>query len=63
MRKFIRTHILKNINKRLHFWKVFCENEFLKIFENDLLCVRLLKLVKIKKNVSYTKVLGEERKD
>ena len=28
IRKFIRRPILKNISKRLHCWKVFCENVF-----------------------------------
>ena len=28
IRKFIRTPILKNICKRLHVWKVFCDNIF-----------------------------------
>ena len=28
IRKFIRTPILKNICKRLHFWRVFCGNIF-----------------------------------
>ena len=28
IRKFIRKTILKNISKRLHCWKVFCENVF-----------------------------------
>ena len=28
IRKFIRRAILKNICKRLHFWKVLCENVF-----------------------------------
>ena len=29
IRTFIRRHILKNISKQLHCWKVFCENVFL----------------------------------
>ena len=28
IRKFVRRTILKNISKRLHCWKVFCENVF-----------------------------------
>ena len=28
IRKFVRRLILKNINERLHCWKVFCENVF-----------------------------------
>ena len=55
IRKFIRRTILKNISERLHCWKVFCENVFHIRSElckrtcwlDDLLCERLLKLVKI----------------
>ena len=54
--KFIITPILKNIQERLHFWKVLCENifligtqqrELLMKKNGHLLCERLLKLVKI----------------
>ena len=55
IRKFIRRTILKNISERLHCWKVFSENvchirsELCKrtCWLDDLLCERLLKLVKI----------------
>ena len=55
IRKFIRSTILKNISERLYWWKVFCENVFHIRSElckgtcwlNDLLCERLLKLVKV----------------
>ena len=54
IRKFIRRTILKNISKRGHCWKVFWENSFHIRSElckricwlDDLMCKRLLKLVK-----------------
>ena len=50
--EFLTTSILKNICERLHFWKVFGGNIFLdqnlaKETFDDLLCERLLKLIKI----------------
>ena len=57
---------MKNISERLHYWKVFGENVLQIRSEkgtiDDLLCERLLKLVKVEKNASYNKALREEIK-
>ena len=54
-RKFIKTPILKNICKQLHFSRQYFSDQTLaKGISDDLLCVRLLKLVKTEKNVSVT---------
>ena len=67
IRKFIRRPILKNICKRLHFWKVFNENVFqIRNQQKKLLMTCCVKdcsnQSKLNKNVSCNKVLGEEIK-
>ena len=39
--KFIRRPVLKNICKRLHCWKVFCENVFQKLLEKSFMKNRI----------------------
>ena len=43
-------------------WERFSDQNLAKETIDDLLCERLLKLVKLNKNVSYNEVLGEEIK-